>query len=241
MGFQVNLISAFKKTSEKSSLFRQDIAGIRGIAVMMVTLCHFGIPGFAGGFIGPDIFFVLSGYLITGILYREYTSRPTGGRRTRKISIKKFYLRRTRRILPAAVSVILFVNIYAKFFLKSDQIAQIRSDSVWTLLFGANINFMRQATDYFAQSLSVSPLQHYWSLSVEEQFYFIWPLLLLWAASFRKMRFFGNSLKLKNRLVLVFSVVSAGSLGWMIYSFLADPTTTYFSTFSRFWELAIGG
>ena len=222
--------------------FRSDIAGLRGAAVMVVTLCHFGIPGFSGGFIGPDIFFVLSGYLITGILYREYTKKNNGSsRRAKRISFKNFYLRRSRRILPASIAVILAVNIYARFALTPGEVAQITADSKWTLLFGANINFMRQATDYFAQSLSVSPLQHYWSLSVEEQFYFVWPILLLWAASFKKLKFRGTRFSLEKRLIFAFTLVSLVSVSWMLYEFSTNPTASYFSTFSRTWELAFGG
>ena len=157
-------------STERSTNFRSDIAGIRGLAVLMVTLCHFGIPGFSGGFIGPDIFFVLSGYLITRIVYKEFSKRSSSGRRQRTVSLSNFYRRRARRILPASIAVILAVNIYARFALGAAQAQQLKTDSIWALLFSANINFMRQATDYFAQTMAASQLQHYWSLSVEEQF-----------------------------------------------------------------------
>lgn len=224
-----------------NSGFRSDIAGLRGAAVLVVTLCHFGIPGFAGGFIGPDIFFVLSGYLITGILYREFTKNDSRGHRAKRISFKNFYVRRSRRILPASIAVVIVVNIYARFSSSPAEIAQITADSKWTLLFAANINFMRQATDYFAQSLAVSPLQHYWSLSVEEQFYFVWPILLLWAASIKKLKIGDERLSLEKRLLVVFSVVSVVSFWWMLFEFSTNPTASYFSTFSRTWELAFGG
>ena len=208
---------------------------------MIVTLCHFGIPGFAGGFIGPDIFFVLSGFLITGILFREFTKKDDYNHRAKRISFKDFYLRRARRILPASIAVVLAVNIYARFALPESEVAQITHDSKWTIFFGANINFMRQATDYFAQSLSVSPLQHYWSLAVEEQFYFVWPLLLLWAASFKKLKLGDSKLPVRARLMVVFAAVTAISFFWMLYEFSTNPTASYFSTFSRTWELAFGG
>jgi len=208
---------------------------------MIVTLCHFGIPGFAGGFIGPDIFFVLSGFLITGILFREFTKKDDDNHRAKRISFKDFYLRRARRILPASIAVVLAVNIYARFASTDSEAAQIATDSKWTIFFGANINFMRQATDYFAQSLSVSPLQHYWSLAVEEQFYFVWPLLLLWAASFKKLKLVDSKLPVRLRLLVVFSFVTGVSFVWMLYEFSTNPTASYFSTFSRTWELAFGG
>jgi peptidoglycan/LPS O-acetylase OafA/YrhL len=230
----------FFKSSHGSS-FRTDIAGIRGIAVMLVVLCHFEIPGFGGGFIGPDIFFVLSGYLITGLLVKEYNKKISkrSGRGT--ISIGQFYLRRTRRILPASLFVLLCINIYARLNMNVLQVAQIRADSIWTVLFGANINFLRQATDYFAQNNAVSPLQHYWSLSVEEQFYFVWPVLFLTAASFHKLSFRGREFDWHQRLRAVFVALGIGSFAWMLIEFTTSPTTAYFSTFSRAWELAIGG
>jgi len=231
----------FSSSQTKNPSFRTDIAGLRGAAVLMVTLCHFGIPGFSGGFIGPDIFFVLSGYLITGILYREFTKKKGGSRRSRRISFKNFYSRRARRILPASIAVIIAVNVYARLVLTPGEIARITADTKWSLLFGANINFMRQATDYFAQSLSVSPLQHYWSLSVEEQFYFVWPILLLWAASFKKLKFGSTRVSLERRLVFSFTGIAFISFCWMLFEFTTNPTASYFSTFSRTWELALGG
>jgi len=227
--------------TKRSSNFRADIAGLRGIAVMMVTLCHFGIPGFSGGFIGPDVFFVLSGYLITGILFKEFSKKEERKRRTRKISIADFYRRRSKRILPASLFVVLSVNVYAHVFLSASQVTQISADSIWTVFFGANINFMRQATDYFAQTMSVSPLQHYWSLAVEEQFYFFWPMIFLWGASFRKLKFGKQRFSLEQRLRTVFLGAVVLSFSWLIFEFTTNPTSAYFSTFSRTWELALGG
>jgi peptidoglycan/LPS O-acetylase OafA/YrhL len=223
---------------------------------MLVTLCHFGVPGFAGGFIGPDLFFVLSGYLITGLLVKEYAhnaydrsvrtrlskQRKRRKRSTRgKISIGQFYLRRARRILPASLFVLLCVNIYARIHLNVLQAAQIKSDSWWTLFFGANIDFLRQSTDYFAQTNAVSPLQHYWSLAVEEQFYLVWPLLFLTAINFHSFKYRGKKFNWQQRLFGVFTGVFAFSFVWMLVEFTVSPTASYFSTFSRAWELALGG
>jgi len=223
------------------STFRTDIAGIRGIAVMLVVLCHFEIPGFGGGFIGPDIFFVLSGYLITGLLVKEYGKNISDFTGRGSISVGAFYLRRARRILPASLFVLLCTDIYAWRTLNFLQWAQVKSDSIWTVFFGANINFLRQATDYFAQSNAVSPLQHYWSLSVEEQFYFVWPVLFLMAASFHEFRFRGREINRTARLRAFFMAMGIGSFVWMLFEFTTSPTTAYFSTFSRAWELALGG
>lgn len=250
-------LSASGETSAKKSGFRADIAGIRGIAVLLVLLCHFQIPGFGGGFIGPDIFFVISGYLITGLLVKEYSASIAARSRGRKdsdeavktstksrrgkISFTNFYLRRSRRILPAAILVLVCINVYAFLNLNILQSAQIKNDSIWTLLFMANINFLRQASDYFAQGNTVSPLQHYWSLAVEEQFYFIWPILLIAATRLNGLKIFGKKIKWQVRLRLTVTLLSLLSLVWLLIEFTTNPTTAYFSTFSRAWELGFGG
>jgi len=245
------------ETSAQKSGFRADIAGLRGVAVLLVLLCHFQIPGFGGGFIGPDIFFVISGYLITGLLVKEYASSIAARSRGRqdadeavkastksrrgKISFSGFYLRRARRILPASILVVVFINVYAMVNLNILQSAQIKNDSIWTLLFMANINFLRQATDYFAQSNNASPLQHYWTLAVEEQFYFVWPILFIAATRLNGLKIFGKKVRWQARVRLAVSVLAVLSFVWLVVEFTANPTTAYFSTFSRAWELAFGG
>lgn len=250
-------LTAKGETSAQKSSFRADIAGLRGVAVLLVMLCHFQVPGFGGGFIGPDIFFVISGYLITGSLVKEYAASIAARSRGRsdsaeavkkstksrrgKISFTNFYLRRTRRILPAAILVLVAINVYAFLNLNILQSAQIENDSIWTLLFMANINFLRQASDYFAQGNAVSPLQHYWSLAVEEQFYFIWPILLIAATRLNGLKVFGKKIKWQGRLRLAVTSLSVLSFIWLLIEFTTNPTTAYFSTFSRAWELGFGG
>jgi len=261
--------------SERKPSFRSDIAGLRAVAVLLVLLCHFGIPGFGGGFIGPDIFFVISGYLITGLLVKEYeasilarsrsksetalsalksaeaplasesastsrSKRKSKRKRRGKISLTAFYLRRIRRILPLAIFVVLVINVYAFLNLNFLQTAQIKSDSIWTLLFAANIGFMRQATDYFAQSNAASPLQHYWSLAVEEQFYLIWPILFVSATRANSLRILGKKINWKSRVRLAVTILGIISFVWLLIEFTNEPTSAYFSTFSRAWELAFG-
>jgi len=250
-------LNAKGDSSAQKSGFRADIAGLRGIAVLLVLLCHFQIPGFGGGFIGPDIFFVISGYLITGLLLKEYSSSIASRSRGRtdsdeavkkstksrrgKISFYNFYLRRARRILPASIIVLVCINIYAILNLNILQSSQIKDDSIWTLLFMANINFLRQATDYFAQNNSVSPVQHYWTLSVEEQFYFVWPILFVAATRLNGMKLFGKKIRWMARVKIAVGGLTLLSLTWLLIEFTTNPTTAYFSTFSRAWELAFGG
>ena len=248
--------SSFVKTEYQSG-YRSDITGLRGIAVLLVLLCHFQIPGFEGGFIGPDIFFVISGFLITGLLVKEYAAsvaaRSRGkvdgdaaikkSRKSRrgKISFTGFYLRRARRILPAAIVVLIAINLYAIINLNILQQSQIQADSLWTALFMANVNFLRQSMDYFAQGTNLSPLQHYWTLSVEEQFYLIWPVLFVAATRLNGLKIFGIKVRWRSRVLATVALLGILSLGWLFFEFSHNPLSAYFSTFSRAWELALGG
>jgi len=224
--------------------FRLDVVGLRAFAVLFVMLHHFNIPGFGGAFYGPDIFFVLSGYLITGSLVNEYkrnlkSGSPDGYKGWSWISFRALYLRRARRILPAGILVIVATYAYAAMHFNSLRVGQIRSDAIWTLFFGANITFLRQGTDYFSQGY-VSPLVHFWSLSVTEQFYFVWPALFVAAANSPTL-VRGRRSRWRKRVIRVFTIVAVLSFIWMLISFQTNQIATYFSTFARGWELAIGG
>ena len=224
----------------RSEGFRTDIASLRALAVILVLLSHFGIPGFTFGFIGVDIFFVISGFLITRILYREYTSSSIQNPKRSSISLSNFYLRRIRRLVPAAVAVILIVNIVSYFL--SNQVARenLFNDSKWSLLFLANVSFLRSGSDYFQQGGDVSMLRHYWSLSVEEQFYFIWPILFLIAANLQRIKVLGKYIRFNLRILLLISITSLFSFIFMLYSFDQSAVDAYFAIFTRAWELGVG-
>jgi peptidoglycan/LPS O-acetylase OafA/YrhL len=208
--------------------FRTDIEGLRAVAVLLVVLDHLKLPGFGGGFIGVDVFFVISGYLITGLLAHEFRAR-------RSISILGFYARRARRILPAALTVIVAVVVAGNLVLNELQVAQIHHDAWWAVFFASNINFIREATDYFTQNLSASsPLQHYWSLAVEEQFYLVWPALFLVVARL------GSPALWRARVAAAIAAIGAGSLVWSIVATQQSAGGAYFSTFTRAWELGLG-
>ena len=201
---------------------RDDIQGLRAVAVLLVVLGHAGVPFLSGGYVGVDVFFVLSGFLITGILLAEFADLGT-------ISLPNFYLRRARRILPAAALTLVVTDIAAHHLLNFVRARAAVNDSIWSALFAANVHFARQGSDYFAQGQPPSPFLHFWSLAVEEQFYFFWPSLvgLLLALRFR-------------RLLVVLVMAGAGSLAWSIHVTAASPATAYYSTFARAWELALG-
>lgn len=159
--------------SLKAGAFRPDLEGLRGVAVAAVVLFHSGLSAFSGGFLGVDAFFVLSGFLITSLISREIFE-------TNQFSFAHFYARRIRRLLPAVVVVVLatFVGLT---LLMSSVVARQEAwgDGIASLLSVANIRFIAVATDYFAPVVEPSPFLQMWSLSVEEQFYLVWPALLV--------------------------------------------------------------
>jgi len=220
--------------------FITHIAGLRGVAVLLVVLNHFEIPGFSSGFIGVDIFFVISGFLITGLLVDEYARNRDPETRIGVISLKAFYFRRARRILPAATLVTLCILVYSWLVNNGVRFQTILQDGIWATLFSANTHFGLQATDYFQIGAAPSPFQHFWSLSVEEQFYFIWPAVIIATIAFRAFRYRGRLISWQNRLMFVFAAMTVLSLVTMVLTFVIAPSMSYFLTMSRAWELSAG-
>ena len=210
---------------------RLDIEGLRAFAVVVVILDHL-VHWPTGGFIGVDIFFVISGYLISGILIREVQAKG-------RVDFRGFYVRRAKRILPAA-AVVLSMTVTAAYLLfYSGQAASIAADAFWSLVFSANWHFALLGTDYMHAGASVSPLQHFWSLAVEEQFYVFWPWILMAALGLASALGL-NARGKKLALLSVIVVVALLSFGFGMYETATHPTVAYFSTFSRAWELAAG-
>lgn len=210
--------------------FRADLEGLRAIAVLLVLLDHIvGWP--KGGFVGVDVFFVLSGFLITGLLLKEIE-------RTGRISFKQFYARRIKRILPAATLVIVVTAISAYVIFIGARVNQVLLDGLWAVLFAANWRFILVGQDYFAADRAVSPYQHYWSLAVEEQFYVVWPLLILLIVLLSRSR---DRAYRRRMLIVALSAVIVVSFAWAMLETASDPTSAYFSTLSRAWELGVGG
>ncbi|HEU5152842.1 MAG TPA: acyltransferase family protein [Iamia sp.] len=165
----------------KGETYRPQLDGIRALAVVAVILYHLGYRWIPGGFVGVDVFFVLSGYLITGLLLAEAAERGT-------IGLGRFYARRARRLLPASLLVLVAVMIGANTLLDQVQQQTVGDDATWSALYAANWRFVSGGVDYFTPGDVPSPLQHFWSLAVEEQFYLVWPLLFLglWRLSTRR-------------------------------------------------------
>lgn len=215
---------------------RDDIQGLRAVAVLLVALGHAGVPFLRGGYVGVDVFFVLSGFLITGMLLSEFAKRGY-------VSLAEFYARRARRILPAATLTLVATVVAAQQLLNFVRAREAVSDSIWASLFGANIHFARQGSDYFEQDQPPSPVLHFWTLSIEEQFYFVWPsvvaLVLAGTLVGRRAKPRRHDVVLR-RLLIVVVVGAIASFGWSVHHTGESPEAAYFSTFARAWELAFG-
>ncbi|GIF25148.1 peptidoglycan/LPS O-acetylase OafA/YrhL [Actinoplanes tereljensis] len=208
------------RSAGPSLRFRPDIEGLRAVAVIAVVLFHAGVPGVGGGYIGADVFFVISGFLITSLMMREMAT-------TGELSLLRFWGRRARRILPAATLVLVTVVLAGYHWLGSARGDEIAEDGRWAALFAANFNFAAQGVDFLQSQSAPSPLQHLWSLAVEEQFYLVWPALvglLIW-------------LGLRHATPLLLGLAVACSVGCSIWQ---TGTWSYFSPATRGWELGAG-
>ncbi|GGG29036.1 acyltransferase [Rhodococcoides trifolii] len=214
----------------RNGRFRPDIQGLRAVAVILVVLDHlWQWP--AGGFIGVDVFFVISGFLITGLLLKE-------GSGTGSVSIANFYRRRARRILPASLLVLAITATASYLLLLTDRAQGVLTDTWWSLAFLVNWHLAAVGTNYFESSQPPSPLQHYWSLAVEEQFYVVWPLVI--AVTLLVLAKLRSRMSLNALIFGLGTAVIVVSFAWAVFQTHSSPTNAYFSTFSRAWELAVG-
>ena len=232
------LLVPYRKYSRRRSRHAQrlgqrlDLQGLRMVAVLTVFANHlWDWP--SGGFIGVDVFFVISGFLITGNLLRDAESRG-------RVSFRSFYWNRFRRIVPAA-TVVLVLTVAASYWVYLPfRVREIGVDAAWASVFMSNWWFGYQGTDYFrAAADTESPIQHYWSLSIEEQFYFVWPALIFVVSVLvlRKAWTHRHRMQLAGALM---GVIVAASFGWALSQTATDPVWAYFDTFSRVWELGVG-
>lgn len=226
--------SASASASAGVSNYRLHIQGMRGLAVVAVLAAHLNLPFARGGFTGVDVFYVISGFLLIGILYREALS-------TGRISVRRFYGHRARRILPAAFTVLAAVSWFASLTQNQLAAASVRGDAIWSMLFMSNFAFIEQGRDYFAAGESISPLLHFWSLAVEEQFYLVLPGVILALLALSRWSQARRSLDFTRMLVVALSLIVMASLLWSAIETARQPTTAYLSTSTRAWELAVGG
>lgn len=215
-----------------ASGFRGDVQGLRAVAVLVVIAAHAGVPLLPGGFVGVDVFFVVSGYLITALLLRESAD---GGR----VSLLDFYARRARRLLPAATLVLLATAAAGWWLLPGSQRSNLAADVAGSATWSVNWVLADRSVDYLAEGDLPSPLQHYWSLAIEEQYYLLWPLLILAVTLLARRLGAGRGREL-GALTLVAGGLAAASLAWSVLLTQADPARSYFVSTTRFWELAVG-
>ncbi len=219
--------------TQQSSTHRRDLDGLRAVAILLVLSYHAGVGFISGGYVGVDVFFVISGFLITGLLLTEVA-------RTGTISIRDFYARRARRLLPASALVLVVTLVVSHALMSPLAADRTNGDVIASGLYVANWHFALQTTDYFAAQVNASPLLHYWSLAVEEQFYMLWPMLILGALGIgvaRSHRFDTQALR---RIILALGLVGLISFLWSALLTSRQPGWSYYGLQTRAWELAIG-
>lgn len=217
--------------------YRSDLQGVRAIAVLLVLLYHSQIPLFSGGFIGVDVFFVLSGFLITGIVAREV--HETAG-----FSLSRFYGRRVVRIVPAATVVLVFVAITSFLWLPVTRWRSIAAEIAGSALYVSNWQFAA-STNYLNAEAAPSPLQHFWSLAVEEQYYLIWPALLLFGVFLitrraRRLEVGARTAPMIRFAAVLMTVITVSSFAFSLIAMKYWPASAYFITPTRLWELGVG-
>jgi peptidoglycan/LPS O-acetylase OafA/YrhL len=208
---------------------RGDVEGLRATAIGLVLLYHAGVPFVPGGYVGVDVFLVISGFLITSQLVSELDA-------TGRISLSGFYARRAKRLLPAAGVVLAATVVLVRLFLPKLRWSEIGADIVSSSLYFVNWRLAQRSVDYLAEDLAASPVQHFWSLAVEEQYYLVWPLLICVAAYVARVA------QQKVRSVLWASCIAAAgfSFVWSLEKTARAPEQAFFVTTTRVWELAIG-
>ncbi len=210
---------------EQRSGFRADIEGLRALAILLVVAVHAQVPGVRGGFIGVDVFFVISGYLITGLLAAEIT-------RTGKVDFVRFYARRIRRLLPAVFTMTLVTLAAGAAILSPLEFVRLGKSAIATASYVSNAWFLLNSVDYFSPDLSAYPLIHTWSLAVEEQFYFVWPLLMFLCLRRRRSA---------RDLIMPFCGVFLLSLVAGVWFTRTHQQVAFYSSPTRAWEFDAGG
>ena len=208
--------------TQAAHTYRAHIDGLRAVAVLSVMLFHAHGAWLPGGFVGVDIFFVISGFLIT----RNIVSDIAAGRFT----LHEFYRRRIKRIAPMMFVVVAATLVASTLVMTPEDAQAVAKSAFWSVASLANVHFWRSLDGgYFANSSAEVPLLHLWSLGVEEQFYFVWPLLLLWSASLRRPL-----------LLVLVAVAALGSFELASSLFASDPSFVYYMLPTRMGELLIG-
>lgn len=218
-----------RATGSGPGTVRKDIQALRAVAVLSVVVYHLWPGALPGGFVGVDIFFVISGFLITSHLLRTPPGRPA--------EFARFWARRVLRLLPPVVVVILATLLGAVLFMSSGQWHRMATEAMTSMFYVENWRLIHDATDYLDAHRAPSPFQHFWSLSVEEQYYVVWPLLV-GALAFLSRR--ASEVARSRLYVVAFGAVVLASFALSVSMTSSAPDEAYFSTFTRMWELGIG-
>jgi peptidoglycan/LPS O-acetylase OafA/YrhL len=204
--------------------FRPDVEGLRGLAIILVVFSHAGLLVLRSGFVGVDVFFVLSGYLITSLLIREI--ELTGG-----LDFWRFYARRARRLLPAAMLLVIVVCLIEAIVVSPYGQFRILKAALATIFYSSNLYFAHVGLRYFEQGTALNPLLHTWSLAVEEQFYLVWPAFLL---------FLTRTVRTRKGMAIVFATTSAASFAFCVWLTANSPVSAFFQPAARAWEFSAG-
>lgn len=225
---------------EKGPTFNKLVNGLRGLAVLLVLGFHFNVPFLEQGFWGVDLFFWISGFLITGGFLREYSKNREDNQKYGWIDVRYYFLRRVKRILPLSILVAFLVAIFSILSGNVEAISQNLRRIPRILTFSLNMQIQNDNQNYFLGSNQDYGLLHYWSLSVEEQIYILSPILFLLATSLHGKRVFAWKSSWISRVLILNIFLSLTSMTFMIFQNRADSISNYYSTFSRFWEFGFG-
>lgn len=215
------------ETVLEPSSWRPDIQALRALAVVSVVLFHFWPSQLAGGYVGVDVFFVISGFLISGHIFRELAA-------TGKIQLVPFWVKRARRLLPAAILVAIATMVGVYLVAPASNWRSWIHEMIGAIVYVENWVLIAKGTDYLAQEEAASPFEHYWSLSVEEQFYILWPLLLIFSG------WLMSRFRRKHSIGVMLVGVTVGSFVLSVWLTWTQPGEAYFSTFGRAWEFGVG-
>ncbi|WP_245156091.1 acyltransferase family protein [Nocardioides sp. 503] len=209
-----------------SRSFRPDIEGLRAVAVLSVLIYHANLAWVPGGYVGVDIFFVISGFLITSLMVRQVE-------RQGRLGLADFWARRARRLLPASTLVLVFSAVVALVCLPVNTRKDFGGDIVSAALYVVNWRLGAREVDYLAENVGASPVQHYWSLAVEEQFYIVWPLLIAALVALFRTRW-------RPALLVGITAVTVASFVFTLSYTVAQPDLAFFVSTTRIWELGVG-